>query len=434
MSAWPRDTGGAWLAVALPDRSLVDGGGESNDAKGLALWAMRYSPLVSLCHHTRLGRHGIVAEVAGSIHLFGGVDCLLDDARASVVERSPDAMCAGAPTATGAWALACCNDVGTWVEAAEWPARLARLPLSALDMPEHDHALFKAIGLRQVGECMALPRGDLDRRCRSTPSLLLDRLSGAAPDPRDWFVPPAAYDRTAELLHETWHADAILFCGRRLLSELEGLLRGSGRAIQRLRFTFGHAAGQPDTPLELALNRPLQNLTPVTALLRERLARLRLPSPVRRVRLQATPLEAWQPQNPELWPGPEETALQHDALLDRLRARLGDDAVRTLEAASDHRPEAAWTGTSADGRRPSRRMVAQPPCRGLRPLWLLPEPAPLADIPGNWQEERGPERIESGWWQNPAARDYYVLKDGKGRRLWAYRTPAGGWFAHGWFA
>jgi hypothetical protein len=27
-----------------------------------------------------------------------------------------------------------------------------------------------------------------------------------------------------------------------------------------------------------------------------------------------------------------------------------------------------------------------------------------------------------------------VLKDGKGRRLWAYRTPAGGWFAHGWFA
>ena len=27
-----------------------------------------------------------------------------------------------------------------------------------------------------------------------------------------------------------------------------------------------------------------------------------------------------------------------------------------------------------------------------------------------------------------------VLKDGKGRRLWAYRTSSGRWFAHGWFA
>jgi hypothetical protein len=31
-------------------------------------------------------------------------------------------------------------------------------------------------------------------------------------------------------------------------------------------------------------------------------------------------------------------------------------------------------------------------------------------------------------------RDYYVLRDPRGRRLWAFRTPAGDWFAHGWFA
>ena len=430
MSVWRRDSHNAWLAVALPAPAPSG----AIDARGLALWAMRYSPLVSLCRHARLGRSGVVIEVAGSLHLFGGVDRLLDDAQAGVLEHSPAAVCAGAPTPAGAWALACCGEAGVWAGPADWPGRLARLPLSALDMPEHDHALLAGIGLRTVGECQALPRGDLDRRCRSTPSLQLDRLSGAAADPREGFVPPAAYDRSTELLHETWHADAILFCSRRLLSELEGLLRGSGRAVQQLRFTLGHAAGQDDTPLDLALTRPLQNLNPVSALLRERLARLRLPSAVRRVRLQATPLQAWQAQNPELWPGPAETALQRSALLDRLRARLGDDAVRTLGSASDHRPEAAWTQRSAEGGPQSRRATAQPPCRGLRPLWLLPEPSPLADIPGDWQEERGPERIEAGWWQTPVARDYYVLRDGKGRRLWAYRTAAGKWFAHGWFA
>ncbi len=435
MSASPRDAGGAWLAVALPDSASRADGGDTDDEKGLALWAMRYSPLVSTCRHQRLGRYGIVAEVAGSVHLFGGVDRLLADARSGVLERSPDAVCAGAPTAAGAWAMACCGDnAADWVDAGGWPGRLARMPMSVLDMPDHDHNLLVGIGLRTVGDCMAQPRGDLGRRCKAPVSTQLDRLSGATPDPRRWFEPPATYDRTAELLHETWHADAILFTGRRLLAELEGLLRGSGRAVQRLQFALGHATGQPDTRLEVALTRPLQNLAPVTALLRERLARLRLPSPVRRVRLSATPLEAWQPQAPELWPGPSETALQRDALLDRLRARLGGDAVQTLDAVADHRPEAAWKGSEVGHRKSARRAPVMPPCRGLRPLWLLPQAAPLSDIPGDWEEERGPERIEAGWWESPTARDYYVLRDAKGQRLWAYRTSSGSWFAHGWFA
>lgn len=449
MSASRRETPGAWLAIALPD---------GEDARGLALWAMRYSPLVSPCAHTRLERVGVVAEVAGSAHLFGGFDRLLDDARAGVVAISVDAVCVGAPTAAGAWALAC--HVGSlrgpaepgWLEPAQWRACLEALPLSALDLPDADHALLRQVGVRTVGGCMALPRGDLDRRCRVPVAMQLDRLDGTAPDPRRWFVPPVTYDRTAELLHETWHSDALLFAGRRLLAELEGLLRGSSRAVQRMRFTLGHAPGQPDTAFEVALTRPLQDLTPVGMLLRERLSRLRLPSPVRRVGLAATPLDAWQPQSPELWPGAEDVALQRGALLDRLRARLGDEQVRTLEPTSDHRPERAWRsavvaasgpGTGASGShgsaelldsRARRRTTPAPPCRGLRPLWLLPEPAPLADIPGDWQEERGPERIEAGWWDSPAARDYYVLKDSKGRRLWAYRTSTGGWFAHGWFA
>jgi len=418
--------------MALPDAPDAD-------PQGLALWAMRYSPLVSLCRHQRAQRVGVVAEVAGSAHLFGGLDRLLADARAQSRALSPDLVCAGAPSASGAWALACCASDVAWADAQTWPQRLAALPLMALDLPDSDHDLLVQVGLHKVGECLSLPRGDLDRRCRVALSTHLDRLSAAVPEPRHWFVPPTVYDRSVELLHETWHTDALLFSSRRLLGELEGLLRGSGRAVQRLHLRLGHASGQADTAFDLALTRPLQDLTPVAGLLRERLSRLRLPSPVRRVGLAATPLEAWQARSPELWPGPEEAALQRGALLDRLRARLGDERVSTLEPTPDHRPEFAWQGArvATDEQRggpPPRRAAAPPPCRGLRPLWLLPEPAPLSDIAGDWQEERGPERIEAGWWQSPVARDYYVLRDSKGRRLWAYRTPAGQWFAQGWFA
>ena len=50
---------------------------------------------------------------------------------------------------------------------------------------------------------------------------------------------------------------------------------------------------------------------------------------------------------------------------------------------------------------------------------------------------RGPERIESGWWDGAdVARDYYRARAADGAELWVFRTrtkPAA-WFLHGLFA
>ena len=48
---------------------------------------------------------------------------------------------------------------------------------------------------------------------------------------------------------------------------------------------------------------------------------------------------------------------------------------------------------------------------------------------------RGPERIETGWWDGrDAARDYYEAEDPDGARLWVYRERrTGEWFLHGVF-
>jgi protein ImuB len=51
----------------------------------------------------------------------------------------------------------------------------------------------------------------------------------------------------------------------------------------------------------------------------------------------------------------------------------------------------------------------------------------------------GPERIESGWWEDRSVqRDYFVAEDSLHRLLWIYRErlrddAAGGWFLHGRF-
>ena len=65
-----------------------------------------------------------------------------------------------------------------------------------------------------------------------------------------------------------------------------------------------------------------------------------------------------------------------------------------------------------------------------RPLWLLPEPRPLDEMP---RCVAGPERIEGGWWDGlDATRDYYVAQSGAAR-LWVYRERGSGPQSGKWF-
>jgi len=71
-----------------------------------------------------------------------------------------------------------------------------------------------------------------------------------------------------------------------------------------------------------------------------------------------------------------------------------------------------------------------------RPGWLLPRPRPLLDP--HLRIVSGPERIESGWWdEGDIRRDYYVIETGQGQRGWAYTSAdgrGGPWMLHGWFS
>jgi len=126
-------------------------------------------------------------------------------------------------------------------------------------------------------------------------------------------------------------------------------------------------------------------------------------------------------------------------LLDRLRARLGADAVQGLRLCPDHRPERAWRWCAAG--EPSQPSDSGLP-RADRPLWLLAEPIvlPIRDrrpwLDGPLDLGHGCERIETGWWDGfEVARDYYVATTTSGERFWIYREMRGDrrWLLHGIF-
>jgi protein ImuB len=127
-------------------------------------------------------------------------------------------------------------------------------------------------------------------------------------------------------------------------------------------------------------------------------------------------------------------ALPWEALRERLRARLGEDALYQLAGHPDPRPEQALRRDATLAREPAPLRL--PP----RPAWLLPRPMPLRDHA--LRVLAGPERIESGWWDGgDVRRDYYVVRTSLGQRAWAFlpagvrdEGPASGWMLHGWFA
>jgi protein ImuB len=118
-----------------------------------------------------------------------------------------------------------------------------------------------------------------------------------------------------------------------------------------------------------------------------------------------------------------------EQLRERLRARLGDDAVQGVGLRAEHRPERA-SGTAAQA------IKGPPPTLPLRPGWLLATPQPLYDP--DLRILSGPERIESGWWdEGDVRRDYYVVETVLGQRAWAYTAAGarhGPFMLHGWFA
>jgi protein ImuB len=174
-------------------------------------------------------------------------------------------------------------------------------------------------------------------------------------------------------------------------------------------------------------------------LLRLRLEAVALPAAVTSLALQAS-LEPGQ-----LLAGTDLLGhcLQPDgglhALLERLRARLGEPAVQGVALRAEHRPENAWRAVPD----PLAETGMSDPLMAVcsRPVWLLTAPELLRMVAGRpaWHGVlvllRGPERIESGWWDGgDVRRDYYRASNPRGAMLWVFQDlRSQAWYLQGVF-
>lgn len=423
----------------------------------LAEAADRWTPFVALDPP-----HGLVLDVTGCAHLFGGEAGLRDD----VLKRfraggfSIRASLAGTPDA--AKALARFGRIAIVPPGGE-AAAVRPLPIAALRLEEAERAALSLAGLRRIGDLADMASAPLAARFGEELSSRLQRALGRDDIRITPLRPPPAVKVEKRFAEPIAHQEAIEGALRELASRAAALLEETGRGGRRFEAGFFRTDGAVRR-IAIETGRPSRDVRAVMRLFRERLDSLADPLDpgfgfdiVRLAVPTVEPLGQTQP-------GLDGKAVEEDELsdlVDRLAARFGAERVLRFSAADTHDP--ARASRLAPAPTASRREAAraeqeagEPP---LRPLQLFEPPQPietLAEAPDGpplrfrWRRAlhrvvhaEGPERIAGEWWRAPdqPTRDYYRVEDDEGRRFWLYRaglyereTARPRWYLHGLFA
>jgi protein ImuB len=413
-----------WLCLRFPQLAREAFADQRAALERLAGWAYQWSSLISYAPLEPL----LWLELGASCTLFDGHEKLLVRIQAELVQMGCSHVCALAPSPTAAALLTRAPGERQVLDTLQLRQRLDGLSLRLLDLPAATLAALSASGLRRIGQVLELPAAAIARRFEPETLLYLQRLCAQAHDPRPAWRLPEIYRARCEFGSEVRTSSALLFPLQRLLLEFQGYLRARDCSVQRFTLEFEHYR-HPPSRVNIGLSAPGRDAAQFLTLVRERMHSLLLPAPVNALRLQALEFTSPAIVQGDLFGSDAQPLQQLQRLLDRLRARLGDDSVRALQVQPDYRPERGWCFVAPQA---AAANCTAPPL-AARPCWLLPEPLRI-DAPSG--PLCGPERIESGWWnQDDVRRDYYLARTVEGTRLGVFRDRRGGdWYLQGLWA
>jgi protein ImuB len=410
-----------------------DAAAERAALEQLATWALQFTPGVSL-----QAPSGLLLEIEGSLKLFGGIKTILGLIRRGAADMGYTLSIAVAPTVAAAWLLARAGSEKIVSCKRVIEAAVAPLNVRALDYDAQTLATLAAVGVKTVGAALQLPRDGAARRFGPQFFEQLDRVLGTRPEARRFFTPAEKFSAKLELGASVEQAEALLFSAQRLLVQLAGFLGARCGSVQHFKLRLAHEDLAPTT-LEIGLATPTRDPARFVAVVRERLAVLKLAAPVLQLALEADDILVLAGENKTLFAEMADRSADWAKLIERLSARLGGEAVHGLSPRAEHRPEHAWQ-RAAPGARP---VSGVRPAPRPRPLWLLREPRPLRQVAEKPYSDNGPlaivagpERIESGWWDGgDVKRDYFVAQTAERSTVWVYRERRrpGGWYLHGIF-
>ncbi|MEM7622229.1 MAG: DNA polymerase Y family protein [Planctomycetota bacterium] len=423
----------------------------SADAAALyrfAVWAQRFSPVVAVDEPD-----GLLLDVTGCAPVWGGEERLLRAAAGALGRLGFAARVAIAPTFGCAWALSRCGSERACVVSPDGVRdALAPLPIVALRVDGAVAVQLGEVGIERVGDLLELPRSTLPARFGPELLLRLDQALGQAIETIEPVrpVPPPVVERVFD--GPTDRVEAIELTVRELLDEVAGELERRSCGARRVDVELGRSDLGPER-LTVTLGRPSRDAKHLWQLLRPKLERAHLGFGVEAVRVCAAVVGKTRHEQAECAGvsgdvSAAEIERSCGELLDTLRNRLGEGRVLRASLRESRLPERAFEMRDAS----DTESVAADGLVSDRPSALFDRPSPaevIALTPDGpvhrltWRGEEhevtacvGPERVGSEWWRTAdRTRDYFAVRDERGRWLWLGRgVESGRWFVHGVWA
>lgn len=441
--------------------------------KAVADWCDRYTPLVAID-----GEDGLLLDITGCAHLFGGEEALLNDVLLRLFQMGFDARAAIAGWPGLAWA-ACRFGRGGVIDGRGGDGRgrddrggddgdrqavVQSLPVTSLRIPADLAASLQKFGLRLIGDLVSLPRAPLARRFGPQILLRLDQVMGEVEEPISPRRPVPALSAERRLLDPIQMEEDILHVAEQVAGLLRPGLEARGVGGRLFELVLFRVDGKVFR-IEVGASRPLRDARRISRLFSDRLKavydELDAGFGFEILRLNVLHHENFQTVQADFESEGQKSASLAE-FVDRVSARLGRNVLQGFELRESHIPERTSVFLPAAdvvaGLRKAETGFGF--CGGDRPLRLLRQPeqveAVTAEVPDGppfrfrWRRmlhevlrAEGPERISSEWWldnQDQAERDYFRLEVRTGQRLWVYRRGhyhqdlQPGWYVQGIFA
>ncbi|HEX7751276.1 MAG TPA: DUF6504 family protein [Novosphingobium sp.] len=423
----------------------ADEAGDRAFLETLAVRAQRWGPWSAVD-----APDGLLVDVSGAAHLFGGEGALLDDVRAALAGQGLAARPAIAPTAGAAWALAHHDaDHAILAADADIAARLAPLPAAALRLDDDVLLVLRRLGLKRIGDLASIARPALLRRFRdprspdANPLIRLDQLLGRLAEPLLPITAPEVPAVQRRLMEPIRHRGLLDQVVGDLAADMARLLEARALGLRRIELALWKVDG--DVVLRvLELAAASRDAAHVARLLGARLDDIDAGFGIELARMRAVWTEALPLGQGDFDTESERQGTSLATCIDRLTTRLGTAAVRRPAPQASHVPERAqrWQPPLEPAPVPVPVSLGQEAFAcPVRPLKLLDGPEPIAVLYATpdgqphrfrWRGQvheiaraEGPERIAPEWWRERSTvrlRDYYRIEDRAGRRYWIYRS------------
>lgn len=311
---------------------------------------------------------------------------------------------------------------------------LAQLPIAHSGLNDKLVEQLQRLGIQVIKQAHTLPSKSLGKRLGQELIDHLHQLQHPHPPKQQAYRPAQHFNQQLPLLYEVEHSPGLRFPLLRLLQDMEQFLYARQWQISSVHLGLGYRQREKDW-LMIGSGAPEYQAKIWLDLIMLRLEQIQLPEAAISLHLKGRQYTSWQAQTRNLFDHKHSHNLTPGQLLGRLKNKLGNHAVQQLQLHQDHRPEHATSSIpiqQLSSRGPSQPISVAAP----RPSILLPLPQALPHKPRyGWLYIQGPERIQSGWWDNQAiCRDYFIARNPQGQLCWLFRNHQEEWFLHGYFA